>query len=688
VSFLYPNFLWALLFVSIPIIIHLFNFRRYKVVYFSNLSYLKNIKKETKSKSQLKQLLILLSRIFAIIFLVLAFAQPYKPSNNQTDTSHKAQVAIYIDNSFSMDAQAEAGSLLAMAQNSAFQILKAFPKNTDFFLITNDFDNFHQNAFTHERIFDLITELKTTGKVKNLSQIYTRADDILNRNVNSKLKTNKYLFFISDFQKKITNIDNITENKLIRTYFLPVSAQKNDNLVIDSVYFDAPGRKIGQVENLNIRLANHSAQDYQNISIKLKINDLEKAVTTFSISARSDYTVQLSYTNPNSEVINGKVEITDYPIIFDNTFYFSYMLSQKINVLELYETTENKYLSALFLNNENINLQKSDVYKTSISEFQNYHLIVLSSLKQLSTGLSDALNTFVSSGGTLLIIPSFFSDLHSYNTFLASIQQAQLLSIDTVKVPIKQVNMQSEIYKTAFKQFKSDVKLPDIKKYYKLKDDKNTFHLLSSKNNLVFLTETFFKRGKSYLFAFELSQETGGFVNHKIFVPTIYNIALYSQNTNKIFYTLGEDNLVEIAVPMTEDVDVLHVQNIQKNYDFIPQTIKNSASNLLKIDFHDNIQVADNYVISNKTQIFGTASFNYNRQESVMDFYTEEELMEMVEKFQAENFQVFKSNEQFIEETLKEFSHGSFYWKYFLIFALIFLAFEILLVRIKKPQSV
>jgi len=62
-SFLYPYFLFALLAVAIPIIIHLFNFKRFKTIYFSNVELIKLIKKEARKKSKLKKLVILTSRI-------------------------------------------------------------------------------------------------------------------------------------------------------------------------------------------------------------------------------------------------------------------------------------------------------------------------------------------------------------------------------------------------------------------------------------------------------------------------------------------------------------------------------------------------------------------------------------------------------------------------------------------------
>ena len=78
-NFVYPAFLYALSLIAIPIIIHLFNFRRYRTVYFTNVKFLKEIKEETAVQSRLKHWLVLISRILAIIFLVLAFAQPIIP---------------------------------------------------------------------------------------------------------------------------------------------------------------------------------------------------------------------------------------------------------------------------------------------------------------------------------------------------------------------------------------------------------------------------------------------------------------------------------------------------------------------------------------------------------------------------------------------------------------------------------
>src|SRR5579863_8723490 len=100
-NFLFPSFLYALSAVSIPVLIHLFNFRRYKKLYFSNVRFLKEVVQESRSRSRLKHWLVLLCRILIVAFLVLAFAQPYIPLKHGVISSGGKAVSIFIDNSFS-----------------------------------------------------------------------------------------------------------------------------------------------------------------------------------------------------------------------------------------------------------------------------------------------------------------------------------------------------------------------------------------------------------------------------------------------------------------------------------------------------------------------------------------------------------------------------------------------------------
>jgi Na+/H+ antiporter NhaD/arsenite permease-like protein len=102
-QFLYPLFLTALAALAIPVIIHLFYFRRFKKVYFTNVRFLKNVKEETSARRKVRDLLVLLARMFALAFLVLGFAQPFIGGDDEVQVGNQS-ISIFIDNSFSMGA--------------------------------------------------------------------------------------------------------------------------------------------------------------------------------------------------------------------------------------------------------------------------------------------------------------------------------------------------------------------------------------------------------------------------------------------------------------------------------------------------------------------------------------------------------------------------------------------------------
>ena len=160
-----PQILYALLALAIPIIIHLFNFRKHEKVYFSSIRFLDEIKTQNKKKRNIKNLLILLSRIFALLFLILAFAKPYIPNENNSD--EKNNIFIYIDNSFSMNAISEKGRLLDIAKNTANSIISSYPNTSNFHLLTNNFSSLNSRLLNKEKILEEISKVETNGSFKS-----------------------------------------------------------------------------------------------------------------------------------------------------------------------------------------------------------------------------------------------------------------------------------------------------------------------------------------------------------------------------------------------------------------------------------------------------------------------------------------------------------------------------------------
>jgi len=153
-QFLFPSFLWALLALAIPIIIHLFHFRRFKKVYFTNVKFLKELKEETSNRNRIKNLLVLLSRLLALGFLVFAFAQPILFEGEEVKAGRKA-VSVFVDNSFSMNATQNNAALLTIAKERARQIIQAYGESDEYQILTNELNGRQLNFFDKSTIASL-----------------------------------------------------------------------------------------------------------------------------------------------------------------------------------------------------------------------------------------------------------------------------------------------------------------------------------------------------------------------------------------------------------------------------------------------------------------------------------------------------------------------------------------------------
>ena len=143
--------LYGLFLLLIPILIHLFQFRKFKSTPFTNVAFLKKIELQSRKSSQLKKWLVLLSRLLMLSAIILAFAEPFIPAKTKKYEDHTLNV--YLDNSLSMQHKNQGISLFEQAKQELLQYL---PKDKTFNLVTNNhtYSNISINEFQDE-LFDL-----------------------------------------------------------------------------------------------------------------------------------------------------------------------------------------------------------------------------------------------------------------------------------------------------------------------------------------------------------------------------------------------------------------------------------------------------------------------------------------------------------------------------------------------------
>lgn len=681
-SFLYPAFLFALVALAIPVIIHFFNFRKYKTLYFSNVSLLKLIKQESKKKSRLKQLIMLAARLLAVACLVFAFSRPYLPLNNRGSQAAQKVVAIYIDNTFSMKNVNEKGQLLEQAKLKAIEAANSYRQGAQFILLTSDFLPQHQYVLTREQFIQQVSEIKESPRTPLFSEVYGQAAKSV---ADGPKKADRIVYFLSDFQKNSTDMEALQRDSSLWSYLLPFKAEKTNNLLIDSCWFEVPVRRIGQQEKLFVHLENLSDQAYQNIPIRLNINDSLRAISNVSIAGRQDTIVELSYTNNSDGIQLCKVELDDYPIIYDNTWFMSYKVRGRMKALGIFNPTNNTsdYLQALFSEDDLVSYDEFPENNVQIGQLKVYQCIFLLGTEHISSGLKSELISFVEQGGSLVLIPARNGNTEDFNALLAGLNGHLMAAYDTSSMGISEINYSHALYNEVFKKQEANADLPLIHGFYRFTEQisKVESPVLKFRNGKNALASFRFGNGQVYSFAFPVDEDNMNFIRHIIFVPTIYNMVLNSEAPRKYVYPIESDEPVILDhALLTEELKLVNHQT----GDEFRISARQSGAGRKQVILNDMISQAGHYLIYDGEQAIQSLSYNFPREESDPLFLDAETINDLIGENNHDRMQVIEAADSNFSEVLQDLNNGKQLWKMFIILALLFLFIEMAVARFWK----
>ncbi|MGP8214617.1 MAG: BatA domain-containing protein [Bacteroidia bacterium] len=705
-NFLFPSFLYALSALSIPIAIHLFNFRRYKKIYFSNVRFLKEVVKESRSRSRLKHWLVLLCRLLVIFFLVCAFAQPFIPNKQGGATAGIKAVSIFIDNSFSMEAVNQNGTLLEDAKNKAAQIAQSLNAADKVQLITEDFDEAQERWLNKDEFMEELKGLKISPSSRLLSEVMQRQQE----NIMHSGSLVKEAFVISDFQKTVSDISGFHATSDITTDLIPEVAETKNNVSVDTCWFTSPVHIPGKAEQLMVKLSNYSTTAVTNAPIKLALNGEEKAVGSYNIDAMGTTTIAMSFIPGKKIIEQGELKINDYPITFDDKLYFSFKLSASIPVLWLHPDSakKNAYLRSLYGSDSLFTFTEALASHLDYSTLPRYRLIILDNLGSITSGMGNELAKYVSQGGNLLVIPPDFDswtyfqnpswhgnllagqlrqgiDFNSYRDFLTSVNCSYYEKLDTNRLKVDKLNYESKIYADVFeKKQHPNMDLPLVSKHYTLSQTTKSLseNLMKLENGDDFLDEFHYNKGNIYLLAVAMNSSFSNFQQHAIFVPTMFNIGLYSSSNPPMYYVLGDVQPIEAPdVTLPQNV-FFKIQGDKDTLSILPE--RQIINDNVFLFVHTELTQAGNFKLMAGDSLVSGISFNYSRRESDLRCLSPADIETSCSKAGIKNFSVIPVTTAAFPSLLTEVNRGKYYWKYCVLLALLFLAAEEALLRLWK----
>ncbi|WP_304232225.1 BatA domain-containing protein [Jiulongibacter sediminis] len=686
-QFAHPGMLWGLLALAIPLIIHLFNFRRTKKVFFTNVAFLKKVETETSSFRRLKQWLIMAARMAFIAALVLAFAQPFLPAENDQSTTERGMNSLYLDNSLSMQNTTENKRYIDLAAVKIDELLGLFKNQQNVQFLSNSFSGDDQFIKGAAKIKDRLTEVGFSSRHRTLENVYRRQFSMAQKE--SSADRNSFFWF-SDFQKStVGDIQNFRADSSQQIYLIPVQGEGLKNVFVDSVWLASPFVREMQNSVLYVKVFNSGNEPVENLPVKLFIDDVQTSTSSVSIAPDTYATASFNFTVREKGEHRGVVQFDDQPITFDNESYFVLDISPAINILHLFqERSLSDYVAKLFSNDSLFNFSQYNAGNVNLNRISENDFVILEGIQAFDANLQTAIQTFVREGGHVLVIPSSNPSEQVYQETLASLGLSSLRvlkdssSVNATPIMLVEPDKSNPFFADVFEQ-SGDVilNLPSVKPVLDWSGVGTRLLMMKSGKN--FLSQANFGDGSVYLLSSPLLGRFGNFAEHALFVPTLFKMAALSVKPQRLAYNFDEGSIV---IPMNDAPQnaVYTLKSGEKEVIPVQRVIRNN----LILELPDIAELGDEiesgfFELQQDGVTRKLLALNHNSEESKMGQYTPEELKGIFAELQ--NITVFDNilDGDFID-SFAESNFGKQLWKYFLYAALAFLLVEILLVRFMK----
>lgn len=673
-QFVYPAFLFALVSLAVPVIVHLFNFRRYQKVQFSNVQFLKELQEQQASRRHLRERLILASRLLALFFLVMAFARPFISGNNSVTSSRERAVSIFVDNSYSMQNPGTDGTLLDQARQKAREIAAAYSINDRFQLLTHDFEGKHQRLLSRDEFNNAVDAIQITSQSRALKQIIDRQESLLYEQHGAA----KDIYIVSDFQRNMA-LQKVQTDTSIKVNLLQLHSQSLPNVAVDSVSLLNAVHRTGGSERLVVRLHNYADKPALNVPMKLFINGAQKALASFTINAGAVITDTLAFSGLQSGWQRGEIQVQDNPITFDNNFWFTFNVARQLPVLLIDGGTEDPFLKAVFASDAFFKITRTPEGNVDYAGTDAYPLIVLSNIPVLSQGLARQLNEYIKGGGTLVLFPPADNAQQGYNAFLQSLGVATYGNINTDNQKVSGINQQNTLFRDVFDAMPQNPDMPLVKKYYSINQSASEEPIMQLPGRRTFWSGYNAGKGKVYLSAVSLNDDFSNLQRHGLFVPVMFRIALLSGHDVPLFYTLGKNESIETIPLQAAEKQVVSLN--KGGMSIIPDVRQREGSTRLFVA--DQLREAGLYDLKKQDSTAAVLAFNDSRAESNMKYLSSSELKNII----PGNDSMVINEKHPAGKVVNETNNGLQLWKLCIILTLIFLAVEILLVRYFKTGS-
>lgn len=407
-QFVSPLFLFGLLLIGAPILIHLWKRQAARKIFLPSLALLLRSKKKVSRRARMRDVLLLLLRVLCIAMIPLALAQPR--CSSQTPTSPSQAVALVLDTSFSM----RYGTSFEAAKDQAEEILGDLgPKDAAVLFLSSEEEGEQAPSEDLSLVRSALRKATPSFDAAPLERALTLAAQSLAASPQPL--------------RRVVVLTDATQNSFAQdalSLSWPEGSPKLE--IIDVAAASLPNRAVTEVLTspapevnprafrIEAKISNFSSVPVSELSVQVKLSQKIVAQGFVSLAPSETKTKSFYVTPESGGVLPGEVLIAQDELLADDSRAFLLAAPKEVNALIVNGDPKGvRYEDEAFFVEEALDATRDDTarvrYQTTTIEalsrqdLSGFHVVALLNVGTLGDSDLRTLKDFVTRGGGLFV---------------------------------------------------------------------------------------------------------------------------------------------------------------------------------------------------------------------------------------------------------------------------------------------
>jgi hypothetical protein len=699
-TFLNPLVLFGLVAAAIPLLIHLFNFRRPKRIEFSSLVFLRELQKTTMQRVKIKQWLLLILRTLAIACLVLAFARPSLTGTTFVPGAESERaVAVVIDNTPSMTLRDADGQYLDQALEAGRHLAELIDPGDEFSIVTQAGEAPSLEHRSAAAASGAVREIGVQLSARTLADAVSEAIQV----VKESDLPGREVYVLSDLQRStFGDFDSGLDLRGLTLSLIPIGRQGYANVAVRSIGVDSRIVRQGEPVRFVASVVNFGDGPVDGLVVSVYLEGERAAQASISLAPFEVAEVPLVATARQGGWIRGYAEIESDAFEYDDRRYFSFQVPERRRILFVQGGSHDARYLQLALSEQFNGLEGSfsveTVEEDGLSAVRpgGFDAILLSGPTSLSSGEAARLSEYVAAGGGLFVFAGAAGTV-GLNGLLERLGAGRLLEMvgesaaSEVVAVADRYEVEHPLFEGVFEEsddVRSEIERPEVYRFATY-EPRSGFEqtLIRLSNGRPFLQEIRYGEGAVLLIPTLPDPEWTDLPRRGLFVPLLFRSLFYLSSAEVeggevVIGRGGQIRLVDVR-----ESETVHAVG-PDGFDFVPH--QRATFGALLVDFDARPYAPGLYDLVAGDRLLRRVAFNLDENESDLRRLEVGEAADVIENgtgARPRTPQVLPRSRSDIEQTVAQARSGVELWKTFLLLATLFMIAEMIVARQWRPEA-